>query len=88
MTERKKLSTHIARFYLDDKKRYYEIGDSSFAILNYQLYGEEPILPWEERFQSEECLGLVFTFLMSNKKLYRGDTPVDEVFSRNGSFFH
>ena len=90
MTERKKLSTHIARFYLDDnydddddmeedKKRYYEIGDSSFAILNYQLYGEEPILPWEERFQSEECLGLVFTFLMSNKKLYRGDTPVDEV---------
>ena len=58
-SERKMLDEHISRFYwekyADPLKRtapaYYQIESSDFAILNYQTFGTEHMLPCEPFFQ-------------------------------------
>jgi len=67
-TESKSLDGHISRFYPNtDGHVYYNIGDSSFAILNYQLAGTEPLQPENQRFRGQVFDERVFTFIKPTK---------------------
>jgi hypothetical protein len=80
-SERKKLDEHISRFYWkqypDPLQRvppaYYQIGESEFAILNYQDFGTVPLQPLDQSFQEQIFAERVFTFLMKTKELYLGN---------------
>ena len=72
LTERKKLDEHISRFYRNGGDTYYNIGNSDFAIINYQREGSEPMQPSDQRFQGQIFEERVFTFIMSTKEVYRG----------------
>ena len=86
-SERKKLDEHISRFYrkqYDDPLQrvpppYYQIGESEFAILNYQDFGTVPLQPLDQRFQGKIFAQRVFTFLMKTKELYFGKQPTSLV---------
>jgi hypothetical protein len=57
-SERKKLDEHISRFYWEkyadplkhSPPAYYQITSSDCAILNYQTFGTEPMLPFDPLF--------------------------------------
>ena len=72
LTERKKLDEHISRFYPNGEDLYYNIGDSDFAVINYQQEGGEPMQPSDQRFKGQIFEERVFTFIMSTKAVYRG----------------
>ena len=76
-TEQKKLDEHIARFRpKTDGSPYYNIGSSSFAILNYQKRGNAPLQPHDSAYQGRVFNERVFTFLMASKEVYRGNTRI------------
>ena len=76
-TERRSLDEHISRFYRNtDGDVYYNIGDSSFAIINYQLEGTVPLQPENQYFRVQVFDERVFTFIMSTKEVYRGNTLI------------
>ena len=81
-SERKKLDEHISRFYWNKypanelqrlQPPYYQIGESEFAILNYQNFGTEPLQPLDPFFQRQIFAKRVFTFLMETRELYLGN---------------
>eukprot|EP00977_Amphora_coffeiformis_P012604 scaffold3161_cov146-Amphora_coffeaeformis.AAC.4 len=83
-SERKNLDEHISRFYwekyMDPAKHsppaYYQIGQSDFALLNYQMFGNEPLLPSDPFFQGAIFNERVFTFVMSTREVYLGSRLV------------
>ena len=83
-SERKKLDEHISRFYWQgytERTRrtpppYYPIGDSAFAILNFQNVGREPLAPFENAFRGQVFEERVFTFLMTTKEVFLGGTRI------------
>ena len=76
-TEIAKLDEHILRFFpkTPGGTPHYVIGNSSFAILNYQKMGDRPIKP-SPQYQGRFFESQVFTFLMSTKEVYRGSTRI------------
>lgn len=80
-SERKKLDEHISRFYWKQYPNplqrlpppYYQIGESEFAILNYQDFGTVPLQPLDPFFQGQIFAERVFTFLMKTRELYLGN---------------
>lgn len=76
-TEVAKLDEHIARFYptTPGGTPYYQIGNSNFAILNYQQYGDQPLQPGT-RFRGQVFDSRVFTFLMSTKEVFLGSRRI------------
>ena len=76
-TEVAKLDEHIARFYATTPggTEYYQIGHSNFAILNYQQYGDQPMLPGT-RFRGHVFDTRVFTFLMGTKEVFLGSARI------------
>lgn len=82
--ERKKLDEHISRFYWEKYQdplqhappAYYQIGQSDFAILNYQNFGTVPLQPLDPFFQGAIFDQRVFTFLMPRKEVYLGNTLI------------
>lgn len=84
LSERKRLDEHISRFYWekyeDPNKHsppaYYQIEPSAFAILNYQNFGTEPMLPSEPTFQGRIFSERVFTFMTESKEVYLGSVRI------------
>ena len=76
-TDRRSLDEHISRFYPNtDGDVYYNIGDSSFAIINYQVAGTEPLQPENQHFRGQVFDERVFTLVMPTKEVYRGSTLI------------
>ena len=83
-TERKKLDEHISRFCWEKYSypvkhqgpAYYQVGESHFAILNYQTLGTTPIQPIDQAFQGAIFNERVFTFLMTPKEIFLGNTLI------------
>ena len=76
-TERKNLDEHISRFYRrSDGSPYYNIGNSNFAILNYQERGSTPLEPHDPAYQGQIFNERVFTFIMATTEVYRGNARI------------
>lgn len=83
-SERKKLDEHISRFYWQQYNdpalrcvpAYYQIGESGFAILNFQNFGFQPMEPFDPSFQGTIFDERVFTFLMNTKEVYLGNRRI------------
>ena len=75
-TARKDVEEHILRFFSgSNSKAHYEIQDADFAILHYQDWGNAPMQL--EDATCAQCFNeRVFTFLMTTKQLYLGNTLI------------
>ena len=77
VTEQKKLDEHIARFYpKSDGSRNYNVGSSSFAILNNQEKGDSPVQPHDPAYQGQIFNERALAFIMATKEVYRGNTLI------------